>query len=92
VNFKATVDNVIIKVPKKVVVDPLAVTTGEEDPILLGQVVACGPEVESYINTLKTKEHQVCVYKARVAILPWQTDTEEFYVVKEENIYGILEV
>ena len=87
--FKATADNVIISVKKKIKsADELLVDTGEDDPILLGKIIATGPSVHEEI---KPSEAQVCVYKNRVAVLPWETETENFYVVKEENIYGILE-
>lgn len=87
-NFKATADNVIIKVKKKIKSpEELLVDTGQEDPILIGKIVACGPKV--HIET-KESNGDLCVYKNRVSVLPWETDTENFYVVKEENIYGIL--
>ena len=87
-HFKATTDNVIIKVEKKKIIDPLAVDTGNEDPIVLGTIVAAGPKVEA---TISVSKGTVCAYKNRVAVLPWSTDEYDFYVVKEENIYGILE-
>lgn len=88
-NFIATADNVIIKVTKKIKSpDELLVDTGEEAPILVGTIVACGPKTHA---DTKNTTGTACVYKNRVAVLPWETDTENFYVVKEENIYGILE-
>jgi hypothetical protein len=89
VNFQATVDNVIIKVEKKIKSpDELLVDTGEDEPVLIGEIVAVGPKVH---ESLKSSSAQVCVYKNRIAILPWTSETHSFYVVKEENIYGILE-
>lgn len=86
--LKATTDNIIIKVEKKKIIDPLAVDTGNEDPIVLGMIAAVGPKVHP---TIKVGSDIVCAYKNRVAVLPWSTDEYDFYVVKEENIYGILE-
>ena len=87
--IKATSDNVIISVKKKIKsLDELLIDTGEDEPILIGKIIATGPYVDKEITP---SENQVCAYKTRVAILPWQTDDENFYVVKEENIYGILE-
>jgi hypothetical protein len=87
--FKATSDNVIIKVTKKIKSpDELLVDDGQSDKILVGSIVASGPKVHSDTrNSLGT----VCVYPSRVAVLPWETPTDNFYVVKEENIYGIME-
>ena len=89
--LKATADNVIIKVAKKIKSpDELLIDTGVEEPILIGKIVATGPKSLTQLKDL-WDDHTVCVYKNRVAVLPWGTDTEDFYVVKEENIYGILE-
>lgn len=89
-NFKATADNVIIKVKKKIKsADELLVDTGEEAPVLIGCIVAVGPKVHK--DLLDCAGDEVCVYKNRIAVLPWETQEENFYVVKEENIYGILE-
>jgi hypothetical protein len=89
VNLKATADNVIIKVTKKIKSpDELLVETGEKEQLILGNIVASGPKV--HVITAGSRGI-VCVYLNRVALLPWETDTENFYVVKEENIYGILE-
>ena len=87
--FLATKDNVIIKVAKKVKnPDELLIDTGEEEKILLGTLVAAGPDCHASVkNTTGT----ICVYKSRVATLPWEVDGCSKYVVKEENIYGILE-
>jgi co-chaperonin GroES (HSP10) len=87
-NFTATVDNVIISVKKKIKnADELLIDTGEKEQVLLGSIVAVGPKV----HTDTFRPHgTACVYLNRVALLPWETDTEQFYVVKEENIYGIL--
>jgi hypothetical protein len=89
-NFKATADNIIIKVPRKIKSpEELLIDTGEEDPILIGHIVAVGPKADqSLINDAGA---DICVYKNRIAVLPWATDTENFYVVKEENIYAIVE-
>lgn len=88
-NFKATADNIIIVVQKKIKSpDELLVDTGIEDPILIGSIVAVGPKADQSLVLMAHAD--VCVYKNRIAALPWSTDTEEFYVVKEENIYGIL--
>jgi len=88
--FVATKDNVIIRV-EKVIKSPdelLIEEDKEKEKILMGTVAAAGPECHpTTANTLGV----VCAYKSRVAMLPWQTDDHEFYVVKEENIYGILE-
>lgn len=87
--FKATADNVIVSVKKKIKSpDELLVDTGEEESVLIGRIVAAGPYVHADITP---GDAQVCTYKNRVALLPWETDTELFYVVKEENIYGMLE-
>jgi hypothetical protein len=89
-NFKATADNVIIKVKKKIKSpDELLVDTGEEAPVLIGSIVAIGPRVDK--SLVVSISNEACVYKNRIAVLPWETPTENFYVVKEENIYGILE-
>lgn len=87
-NFKATADNIIIQVQKKIKSpDELLVDTGVEDPVLIGSIVAVGPKADQSLIKLVA---DVCVYKNRVAVLPWETETESFYTVKEENIYGIL--
>ena len=87
--FLATADNVIIKVQKKIKSpDELLIDTGEEEKILLGTIVAAGPKCH---DTVKDTKGMVCAYKSRVAVLPWEIDNHDTYVVKEENIYGILE-
>ena len=87
--FLATGDNVIIKVAKKKKnPDELLIDTGEEEKILLGTIVAAGPKCH---DTVKNTNGMICAYKSRVAVLPWEVDEHETYVVKEENIYGILE-
>lgn len=87
--FLATKDNVIIKVAKKVKnPDELLIDDGTEEKILLGTLVAAGPDCHASVkNTTGT----ICAYKSRVANLPWEVDDCSTYVVKEENIYGILE-
>lgn len=88
--FLATTNNVIIKVQKpKLSPDELLVESDEnQEKILLGHIVTAGPDCDS---SVKESKGIVCAYKSRVAALPWSTDEEEFYTVKEENIYGILE-
>ena len=87
--ISATADNVIIKIKKKIKSpDELLVDTGEDEPVLIGEIVATGPKVD---KNLQPSKAQICVYKNRIAVLPWTTETHNFYVVKEENIYGILE-
>lgn len=85
--FLATKDNVILQVPKKKkTADELLIDTGEEDKILLGTIVAAGPECN-----FRTRETSgtACVYKSHVAVLPWETEDYNFYAVKEASIYGI---
>lgn len=89
-NIKATANNVILKVQKKKkTANELLIDTGEQDQIILGSIVAIGSDCKVSITN---DNHVACAYLNRVALLPWETDTENFYVVKEENIYGILEV
>jgi hypothetical protein len=84
----ATTNNVILKVPKKVKsIDELLIETGEQEQILIGHIVSVGPDS----TVLANSECLACAYLNRVALLPWATETDTYYVVKEENIYGILE-
>ena len=91
--FHATADNVIIKVKKKVQSpDELLIETDKDkEEILQGEIVAVGHSCNDILNNLKKPGAVACAYKSRVASLPWATDEEDFFVVKEDNIYGILE-
>lgn len=86
----ATCDNVILQVPKvKKTADELLIEEDKgKEKIIMGTIVATGPSVDAKVAASKGTAF---TYKSRVAVLPWETDDEEYYVVKEENIYGILE-
>lgn len=85
-NIRATKDNVIFEIEeKRKDLESLLVDTGEPDMILVGKVIATGPEVQMTFDI----SEEICAYKNRVAVLPWGTSTKTLYVVKEENIYGV---
>lgn len=89
--LKATANNVILQVKnKKKSAEELLVDTGEQESILVGQIVAVGDLCSVKLANVKTKKHQACAYMNRVALLPWEVDDSRLYVVKEENIYGIM--
>ena len=88
--LRATASNVILKVKNKVKSpEELLVDTGEQESVLVGTIIAVGND--SSLGDIVKKEHQACAYMNRVALLPWEVDDSKLYVVKEENIYGILE-
>lgn len=87
--LKATATNVILQVRnKKKSPEELLVDTGEQESILVGEIVAIGPEAQLGFNI--DVPHKACAYLNRVALLPWEVDDAKLYVVKEENIYGIM--
>lgn len=89
--LKATANNVILQVKnKKKSADELLVDTGEQESVLVGQIVAVGDTCSVKLASVKTEKHQACAYMNRVALLPWEVNDSKLYVVKEENIYGIL--
>jgi hypothetical protein len=95
--LKATSTNVIFKVKnKKKDIESLLVETGEQDSILIGEIVAVGPDtkiiIDRRVSDKALGKHEICAYLNRVALLPWADEDHTYYTVKEENIYGILEV
>ena len=89
--LKATANNVILQVEnKKKSAEELLIDTGEQESILVGQIVAVGDLCSVRLAGVKEKRHQACAYMNRVALLPWEINDSKLYVVKEENIYGII--
>jgi len=87
--LKATANNVILQVKnKKKSAEELLVDTGEQESVLIGVIVAVGSETK--INLRELGKHKACTYINKVALLPWEVEDSKLYVVKEENIYGIL--